>query len=191
MHQGKYPVIFLSFKDVKYSSWEETYQTLRKLISQEFRRHDELANSSSLNNYEKKEYDLLASEDADEVDYQMSLRTLTLLLYKHHSIAPIVIIDEYDTPIQQGHVNGFYDTIIRFMCNLFSGGLKDNPYLSFGFLTGILRVAKESIFSGLNNLKINSILDEHYSEYFGFTSDEVREMAEYYSASDKYQEICD
>ena len=83
-------------------------------------------------------------------------------------LPPIVIIDEYDTPIQQGHVNGFYDTVIGFMRNLFSGGLKDNPHLSYGFLTGILRVAKESIFSGLNNLKINSILDERYSEVFRF-----------------------
>ena len=106
----------------------------------------------------------------------MSLQTLTLLLHKHHNVAPIVIIDEYDTPIQQGHVNGFYDTVIGFMRNLFSGGLKDNPHLSYGFLTGILRVAKESIFSGLNNLKTNSILDERYSEYFGFTADEVHEI---------------
>ena len=121
----------------------------------------------------------------------MSLRTLTLLHHKHHDVAPIVIIDEYDTPIQQGHVSGFYDTIIGFMRNLFSGGLKDNPHLSYGFLTGILRVAKESIFSGLNNLKINSILDERYSKYFGFTSSEVHEMADYYLASDKYQELCE
>ena len=190
-HHRKYPVIFLSFKDVKYTSWGETCQTLQKLIAQEFRRHDELASSSALSDYEKEEYSLLATEAADEVGYQMSLRTLTLLLHKHHNVAPIVIIDEYDTPIQQGHVNGFYDTVIGFMRNLFSGGLKDNPHLSYGFLTGILRVAKESIFSGLNNLKINSILDERYSEYFGFTADEVHEMAEYYNASDKYQELCD
>lgn len=190
-HHKKYPVIFLSFKDVKYTSWEETYQTLRKLIAQEFRRHDELLSSSVLGDYEKEEYSLLATDAADEVSYQMSLRTLSLLLHKHHHVAPVIIIDEYDTPIQQGHMNGFYDTVIGFMRNLFSGGLKDNPHLSYGFLTGILRVAKESIFSGLNNLKINSILDERYSEYFGFTADEVREMAEYYNASDKYQELCD
>lgn len=190
-HQGKYPVIFLSFKDIKYTSWEETYQTLRKLIAQEFRRHDELSSSSVLSDYEREEYSRLATDAANEVDYQMSLRTLTLLLHKHHGTAPIVIIDEYDTPIQQGHVNEFYDIVIGFMRNLFSGGLKDNPHLSYGFLTGILRVAKESIFSGLNNLKINSILDERYSEYFGFTSDEVQQMADYYDASDTYQEICD
>lgn len=191
VRQGKYPVVFLSFKDVKYPSWEETYQTLQKLIAQEYRRHDELAASSVLGDYEKEKFSRLATEAADEVDYQMSLRTLTLLLHKHHGVAPIVIIDEYDTPIQQGHVNGFYDIVIIFMRNLFSGGLKDNPHLSYGFLTGILRVAKESIFSGLNNLKINSLLDERYSEYFGFTSDEVQEMAKYYSAAEKYQELCD
>ena len=132
-YQGKYPVIFLSFKDVKYTSWEETYQTLQKLIAQEFRRHDELASSSALSDYEKEEYSLLATEATDEVEYQMSLRTLTLLLHKHHNVAPIVIIDEYDTPIQQGHVSGFYDTIIGFMRNLFSGGLKDNPQSELWF----------------------------------------------------------
>lgn len=190
-HQGKYPVIFLSFKDVKYSSWEETRKMIQRLIAQEFRRHDELADSSVTSTYEKEEYHRLATEDADEVDYQMSLQTLTLLLHKHHGVAPIIIIDEYDTPIQQGHVHGFYDNVIGFMRNLFSGGLKDNPHLSYGLLTGVLRVARESIFSGLNNLKVNSILDDRYSQYFGFTSDEVQKMAEYYNASYKYQEICD
>ena len=188
-HHRKYPVIFLSFKDVKYTSWEETYQTLQKLIAQEFRRHDELASSSALSDYEKEEYSLLATEAADEVEYQMSLRTLTLLLHKHHDVAPIVIIDEYDTPIQQGHVSGFYDTIIGFMRNLFSGGLKDNPHLSYGFLTGILRVAKESIFSGMNNLKTYSILDDGYSSYFGFTEKEVKDMLRYYGKDDKYNEL--
>ena len=188
-HHRKYPVIFLSFKDVKYTSWEETYQTLQKLIAQEFRRHDELASSYALSDYEKEEYSLLATEAADEVEYQMSLRTLTLFLHKHHDAAPIVIIDEYDTPIQQGHVSGFYDTIIGFMRNLFSGGLKDNPHLSYGFLTGILRVTKESIFSGMNNLKTYSILDDGYSSYFGFTEKEVKDMLRYYGKDDKYNEL--
>ena len=98
--------------------------------------------------------------------------------------------DEYDTPIQQGYQKDYYDKVIRFMRNLFSGGFKDNQHLSFGFLTGILRVAKESIFSGMNNLSINSVLDNKYSAYFGFTADEVMEMAEYYGAADKYDEIC-
>ena len=172
-HQGKYPVIFLSFKDVKCSSWEETYEILKRLIAQEFRRHNALGSSSLLSKFEQEAFSRIATESANEIDLQMSLQTLTLFLHKHYGIAPIVIIDEYDTPIQQGHVGEFYDSVIGFMRNLFSGGLKDNPHLSYGFLTGILRVAKESIFSGLNNLKINSILDERYSEYFGFTSGAV------------------
>src|SRR5699024_3669909 len=110
---------------------------------------------------------------------------------RHYGTAPIIIIDEYDIPIQQGYMRGYYDKVILFMRNLFSGGLKDNKHLSFGFLTGILHVAKESIFSGLNNLTINSVLDNKYSSYFGFTSEEVRDMAEYYGVSDKYGEICE
>ena len=189
-HQGKYPVISLSFKDVKCPSWEETYLTLCQLISMEFLRHNELSSSPVLNTYEKEQFSRLASGNGNTVDYQMSLHLLTLYLHKHYGIAPIVIIDEYDTPIQQGHLHGFYDPVVGFMRNLFSGALKDNSHLSFGFLTGILRVARESIFSGLNNLKVNSILDERYSEYFGFTAGEVQEMAQYYDAAEKYQEIC-
>ncbi len=121
----------------------------------------------------------------------MGLQFLSLLLHKHWGHEVVVIIDECDTPIQQGYSSGFYTETVNFMRNFFSGGLKDNPHLAFGFLTGILRVAKEIIFSGLNNLKINSILDDRYSEYFGFTADEVQEIAEYYGASEKYQELCD
>ena len=101
----------------------------------------------------------------------------------------VIIVDEYDTPIQQGHLCDFYNEIVDFMRNFFSGGLKDNPHLAFGFLTGILRVAKESIFSGMNNLKTNSILDNSYSSYFGFTNEEVKDMLAYYEYEDKYQEI--
>lgn len=113
------------------------------------------------------------------------------MLHEHHKVAPIIIIDEYDTPIQQGHTNGFYDEVVLFMRNFFSGGLKDNRHLSYGFMTGILRVAKESIFSGLNNLKLNSVLDDKYGQYFGFTPDEVRRMAKYYGVPEKYEEICE
>ncbi len=190
-HQGRYPVIFLTFKDVKCLNWEDTFQKIRKLISLEFMRHSELETSNELSSYEKQQYSRIASDTAEEMDYQMGLQLLSLLLHKHWGQEAVIIIDEYDTPIQQGHSCGFYTEIINFMRNFFSGGLKDNPHLAFGFLTGILRVAKESIFSGLNNLKINSILDNRYSEYFGFTANEVQEMAEYYRASEKYQELCD
>ena len=190
-HQGQYPVIFLTFKDVKCSTWSETFQKIRKIISLEFIRHEELENSTKLSSYEKEQYHLLAGENANEIDYQMSLQLLSLLLHKHYGKECIIIIDEYDTPIQQGHICDFYPKTIHFMRNLFSGGLKDNPHLAFGFLTGILRVAKESIFSGMNNLKINSILDSDYSSYFGFTKNEVIEMLNYYGYENKYQEICD
>lgn len=113
------------------------------------------------------------------------------MLHEHYGVAPIIIVDEYDTPIQQGYAEGFCDEVIRFMRNLFSGCFKDNRHLSYGFLTGILRVAKESIFSGMNNLIINSIMDQKYSEYFGFTADEIMEMAAYYHAQEKYEEICE
>ena len=190
-HQGRYPVILLSFKDVKCLNWEGTFQKIRKLIAMEFMRHSELETSEVLSIYEKQQYQRIAGETADEMDYQMGLQVLSLLLHKHWGQEAVILIDEYDTPIQQGHSCDFYTEIVNFMRNFFSGGLKDNPHLAFGFLTGILRVAKESIFSGLNNLKVNSILDQRYSEYFGFTANEVREMAEYYDASGQYQELCD
>lgn len=192
-HQGQYPVIFLSFKDVKCSSWQETFQKISKLISLEFMRHNELESSSVLSSYEKEQYHRFASENINEVDCQMGLQLLSLLLHKHYDKECVIIIDEYDTPIQQGHLCDFYNEIVDFMRNFFSGGLKDNPHLAFGFLTGILRVAKESILSGMNNLKTNSILDNNYSSYFGFTNEEVRDMLAYYDYDyeDKYQEICE
>lgn len=190
-YQGKYPVIFLSFKDVKCSDWRETYEMLRKLISLEFRRHIELETSEKLNDYERDQYVELAKGTAGSAEYQLSLQTLSLLLHKHYGREAIVIVDEYDTPIQQGHTAGFYQEVIEFMRNFFSGGLKDNPHLAYGFLTGILRVAKESIFSGLNNLTVHSILDEPYSTYFGFTKEEVRRMLAYYGREDKLDEVCE
>ncbi len=181
-HQGQYPVIFLSFKDVKCSSWQETFQKISKLISLEFMRHDELESSFVLSSYEKEQYHRFASENINEVDCQMGLQLLSLLLHKHYNKECVIIVDEYDTPIQQGHLCDFYNEIVDFMRNFFSGGLKDNPHLAFGVL-------KESIFSGMNNLKTNSILDNSYSSYFGFTNEEVKDMLAYYEYEDKYQEI--
>ena len=188
-HQGQYPVIFLTFKDIKSMTWEETFQKIRRLISLEFIRHNELETSSVLTSYEKEQYHLLAGDTGDEVDCQMGLQLLSLLLHKHYGRECIIIIDEYDTPIQQGHTCNFYPEIVNFMRNFFSGGLKDNPHLAFGFLTGILCVAKESIFSGMNNLKTYSILDDGYSSYFGFTEKEVKDMLRYYGKDDKYNEL--
>ena len=188
-YQGKYPAIFITLKDAKCSTWEETYGFVSKLIQLEYKRHFELEDSDKISH--KEFYEKIVHEEADISDYEMSLSMLSEMLHEHHGVKPIIIIDEYDIPIQQGHMRGFYDEVILFMRNLFSGGLKDNRHLSYGFLTGILRVARESIFSGLNNLKINSILDNKYSEYFGFTADEVKKMAAYYGASGKFEEICE
>lgn len=189
-YQGKYPVIFLSFKDVKFNTWEETFSAMKELFSKETSRHPELINNPKITPADQKRIENLVSEECAAVELSGALATLSRILHEYHGTAPIIIIDEYDTPIQQGHVKGFYDEVIGFMRNLFSGGLKDNKHLSYGFLTGILRVAKESIFSGLNNLTINSILDNKYSEYFGFTAEETKEMARYYGAEDKITEIC-
>jgi len=190
-YQGKYPVIYVTFKDVKCETWEATYDLISKILKIEFERHGELLESDKISEYEKTYIISILNGSANENDIAMSFLNLSRMLHQHHGEAPIIIIDEYDTPIQQGHMRGYYDKVIDFMRTLFSGGLKDNPHLSYGFLTGILRVAKESIFSGLNNLKINSIMDNRYSEYFGFTGDEVMEMADYYGVSEKFGEICD
>lgn len=189
-YQGKYPVIFITFKDVKRETWEETYDQIYKILRQEFERHSELLESEQCSKYEKTYFKAIMEGNADSTDMMMALQRLSQMLDEYYGIPPIIIIDEYDTPIQQGHMRGFYDDVILFMRNLFSGGLKDNRHLSYGFLTGILRVAKESIFSGLNNLAVNSILDSRYSEYFGFTPAEVQAIARYYHAEEKYGEIC-
>lgn len=188
--QGKYPVIFLSFKDVKFNTWEETFNALKDLFAKETSRYIELADDAKLGVYDKKQIEKLISGEISSTELSNALADLSRVLHEYHGVAPIIIIDEYDTPIWQGHAKGFYDEVVGFMRNLFSGGLKDNKHLSYGFLTGILRVAKESIFSGLNNLTINSILDEKYSEYFGFTPDEIKQIAFYYGAADKYDELC-
>lgn len=190
-YQGKYPVIFLTFKDVKRDTWEETYEHIVRLICEEFQRHSELLESDACNDYDKELFRKIVSGNASSTDYISSLKTLSEMLRKHHGESVVIIIDEYDTPIQQGHLKGFYEPTVSFMRNFFSGGLKDNKNLGFGFLTGILRVAKESIFSGLNNLVVNSVLDKKYSKYFGFTRDEIEEMAAYYNVSHKIPEICE
>lgn len=190
-YQGKYPVIYVTFKDVKCETWESAYDLIFKILRNEVERHSKLLHSNKISTYEKSYLTSILEGDVNENDVALVFLNLSRMLHTHYDKAPIIIIDEYDTPIQQGHLRGYYDKVIGFMRALFSGGLKDNPHLSYGFLTGILRVAKESIFSGLNNLKINSILDNRYGEYFGFTTDEVKEMAEYYGMPEKYNEICE
>lgn len=188
-HQGKYPVIFLTLKDVKFDSWSETIDKIRDLLQTEYGRHQELLESERIANYEKEYFKRIIEGTATEVDLSSALEKLSRMLTEHYGKAPIIIIDEYDTPIQEGYSKDFYDEIIGFTRNFFSGAFKDNKYISYGFLTGILRIAQESIFSGLNNLTVNSVMDEAYDQYFGFTSMEVHKMLEYYGALEKEAEL--
>ena len=184
-------VLYLSFKDVKYASWENALKDIAANIRGEYARHEELAESSACNAVEKQLYAAVIAGTADEVTLSRSLAVLAAMLHKHYGTETVIIIDEYDTPVQQGYANGYYDQVIGFIRNLFSGAFKDNPDLAYGFMTGILRVAKESIFSGMNNLKVNTILDDRYSGYFGFSRDEVEQMLAYYGQNNKLTEVCD
>lgn len=190
-HQGIYPVIFITFKDLKYSTWEETLTNIRALITKEYLRHSEILTSDKCNDFDKKYCRDLIDGSLEPAMLPNAVSYLSEMLEKHHGTAPIIIIDEYDTPIQHGYMRGYYDKVIDFMRNFFSAAFKDSKHLSYGFLTGILRVAKESIFSGMNNLKVYSILDERFSSYFGFMKDEIAEMMQYYGKPDKYDEVCE
>lgn len=190
-HQGKYPVIFLTFKDVKFDTWEATLEKIKAILQEEYGRHQELVTSDKLSKYEKEYFAKILDCTANEVELTSALEKLSKMLAVHYGKAPIIIIDEYDTPIQEGYSKDFYEEIIGFMRNFFSGAFKDNKNLSYGFLTGILRIAQESIFSGLNNLTVNSVMDEEYDQYFGFTEDEVIKMLNYYGVSEKEEELKD
>lgn len=188
-YQGQYPVIFLTFKDVKFDTWSATIDKIRALLQEEYGRHQEILYSEYIAKYEKDYFTKILEGTATEVDMTSALEKLSAMLARHYGNAPVIIIDEYDTPIQEGYSKDFYDEIIGFMRNFFSGAFKDNKNLSYGFLTGILRIAQESIFSGLNNLSVNTVMDEEYDKYFGFTNAEVREMLGYYGVSEKYGEL--
>lgn len=190
-HQGQYPVIFMTFKDIKFLTWEDTLNAIKQVIRNEYGRHGELMDSARLNPFEKSYYNGIIQDQLPESSFTSALGMLSQCLFRHHGRQPVIIIDEYDTPIQQGHLQNFYEKIVLFMRNFFSSGVKDNANLSFAFMTGILKVAKESIFSGMNNLKVNSILDDRYSEYFGFTREEICIMLDYYGKSDRLDEICE
>lgn len=187
--QGKYPVVFLSFKDVHQSSWEEMYQSLYFSIKESYLYHIELLKSDRLNEFDRDFFRSVAGSAASATEVQFALEKLTSMLARHYGQKVIVIIDEYDTPIQHSYMCGCYEEAVTFMRNLFSAGLKDNGNLAFGIMTGILRIAKESLFSGLNNLTVNTVMDQSYAGYFGFTGEEVSEMASYYRKGEKLSEI--
>ncbi len=187
--QGKYPVIALNFKDVKYSSWNDSMEAIRLIIKEEYHRHAEIFSAEFLSSDEQSYLERLKTGLLSDVEFSRSLLVLIKLLKKYHHENVIVLIDEYDTPIQNGYANGFYEETIRFMRTFLSGGLKDNPDLQLGVLTGIMRISKENLFSGLNNLFVDTVLDEKYSAYFGFTAEEVQKMADYYEVSEKMEEL--
>jgi hypothetical protein len=188
-YQGKYPVIWLSMKDVKLSSWSDTYERISQLISIEFRRHEYLLNSEKLEEKDKTFFKSILAENASNVDFQVSLLELCRFLTLHFGKKPILLIDEYDTPINNAFTQNFFDDCIGFLRLLYSNCLKDNDYVERAVLTGIFRVAKESIFSGLNNLKVSTILDDEFAEDFGFTPDEVHQLLSDYNALDYEEEV--
>ena len=187
-HQGKYPVINLTFKGAKMNTWEETYIELINSISEEYKRHEYLLDFIK-DPRDKVLFSKIKDCEATLSDFTRSVKNLCIYLEKYWGQKPIILIDEYDVPIQNSYIQGFYDEAINFIRALFQAALKDNNYLEFAIITGCLRVSKESIFTGLNNFKINSILDVQYSEHFGFTQKEVDGMLEYYSLEDKRSEI--
>ena len=190
-HRGKYPVIFLQLKNVAAGDFEKSFAFLKAIIARLYREYAFLEESPALTGDEKEYYVRVrrGREHCTYDDLAMSLGNLTDMLYRHYGIRPIVLIDEYDAPIQHAWEDGYYEDMIRFMRQFYSEVLKGNDALEFAVLTGVLRVAKESIFSGLNNLKVCSVLSGEYSDIFGFTGEEVAKMAVDLQQEDKMPEI--
>ena len=192
-HRGKYPVIFFSLKDIATGNYQDALRDLCGKISDLYAEYGFLAESPALNEREK-EYFLSVYNIADHEQYGRdkwgkSLKMLTVYLWKHYGVKTILLLDEYDAPIQHAWEDGYYEDMIRFMRQFYSEVLKGNDALEFAVLTGVLRVAKESIFSGLNNLKVCSVLSEDYSDIFGFTGQDVARMAADLQREDKLPEI--
>ena len=189
--QGKYPIIHITFKDAKCLTWQVAEVVMRDMLSSIFQSYGYLLESTLLSEDEKRKLKTLRSGDANLAQFRSSLGFLCQVLHRHHGQPVVLLIDEYDVPIQSAYQNGYYDEMIDFMRAFFTAGLKDNPHLRLAVLTGVMRIAKESLFSGLNNLTVDTILQDKYSDCFGFTQDEVTEMAAYYGKLDKLAEIKD
>ncbi|MBO4556950.1 MAG: AAA family ATPase [Elusimicrobiales bacterium] len=187
--QGKYPVIFITFKDTKCAAYQDTITEIKKKIANEFGRHRELAKSKKLDDSEKKLFSAIKERTAPDSEYSNAFETLSRMLCRHYGEQVLVLIDEYDAPIQAAYDYGFYDKMVIFMRNFLSSVFKTNSNLYRGILTGITRVSKESIFSGLNNLKVNTVFDEEFNEYFGITEAELKEMLSFYGIPEKFNEM--
>jgi hypothetical protein len=177
-HQQRYPVMFLTFKDIKESSWDACLSGLAGVLAGLYREHAYLLDSEVLQPQERDAFTAILNGTAPVTQAAAALRELSRLLALHHGERVVLLIDEYDTPLHAAYHGRYYDQAVGHLRNLLSGGLKDNPHLFKGVLTGILRVAKESIFSGLNNLAVYSILRPEFATAFGFTEPEVAELAE-------------
>ena len=183
--RGKYPVIFLSFKDAKGQNWDETYNSIVLQISKLYSQNDYLLKSKTLSDSEKEFFESILSKKGSKTDFSHSIKELSDFLYKYFQQKVVILLDEYDTPIHAGYKK-YYEEIVSFMRTLMSGAFKDNIYLQKGVITGILRVSKESIFSGLNNIGVFSILDDSFSDCFGFTEFEVKQIvADFEVATDE------
>ncbi len=179
-HQGQYPVIFLSLKDAKKDTWEQCYAKLTGIIQQEFKRHAYLKNSAALTEAEKKYFVAILHQTAPQHDYERALHQLISYLHQHHGAKPIVLIDEYDAPIHAGFTHNYYQQVVGFIRSFLGSALKDNNNLNFSVLTGILRIAKESIFSGLNHLDVSTLLSVNYADKFGLLRHEVKEILNHF-----------
>ena len=188
-YQGKYPVIYMSFETVRGETWEKAYELINKVIREEFERHKKLLQNEKISSYQKKYMERMLNGEVRVVDVSCALLNLSHMLRLDYGVAPIVIIDEYDAPLLMGRAHGYYDKVVSFMDILLSGGLKDNSHLAYGFLSGVMSIARWNSLTGLNNVIENSILDNRYSDYFGFTNEEVQTMLDYYGVSEKYWEF--
>ncbi len=188
-HQGKYPVIFLTFKDAKQLSWDLCYAHVRKIIAAMYKEHQYLILSHLLSEKEKETFQLMIDEKAEQHSLQSSLKNLSQYLHQYHNVAPIILIDEYDAPVIAGFENGYYREIVNFIQTFLGAALKTNLHLKKSFLTGILRVSKESIFSGVNNLFVRTLINNEYAEHFGFSEKEVVALLEYYDEIDNLDRV--
>lgn len=185
--QGQYPVIFISFRNIEEENWEDCYFEIKNIISRIYNEFEFLR--ETLNQSELAEFDSIWLKK-EKADWKGSLKNLTRYLYKYYDRKKVVVlIDEYDTPIIQSYQEKYYKKLISFFKRFYGDVMKDNEYLQFGIMTGILRIAKEGIFSGLNNLKVNTIFSEKYSEYYGLTEEEVLEAVKYYDMEYEMQDI--
>ena len=188
-HQQQYPVIFLTLKSAKQPTYEMAYGALADEIYNEFMRHRYVLQSDALLPIEKERYENLLNRRADEKEVAKAFAFLSECLFKYHGKNTIILIDEYDVPLENAYFRGFYDKMIDFIRSLFESALKTNPYLERSVITGCLRISKESIFTGLNNLKVDSVLRTEYGDSFGFTESEVEAMLAYYNLQEELPEV--